>query len=476
LLTGQYLHWVSDKLGIPVSRHPTADWRETLAAAQAGQCDLLPAVMRTEARAAYLDFTRPYLDLPLVVATAGADPLYIDDLHQLDGKPIGVVAGYATHDLLKQAYPHAKLVAVRDLDRGLRQVSNRQLSALVDLLPTIGYALLAQGSMAVKITGTLPQQMAFSMAVRKGDTRLLAMLQRALDSLPASQRVLLSKRWLKVRSEQTTDYGLLVQSALAMALLLVVLWSWQRHRLRRLDQARAKAEREAHTRREYLAHVSHELRTPINAILGLSQLLGTSALNPQQRQWNERLQVTVDHLLETFNAVLEYSLTDAHVLQLDPQPFQLGELRTRIEAQFCDKAASRGLALRMACAADPESWLEGDVVRLLQVIGNLVDNALKFTTQGRVTLTLEPVGDQLRMVVEDTGIGIPAAQQEAIFQPFVQIKAGNRTPRAGNGLGLAITRQLVAAMGGTLMLTSAPGQGSRFECRVPNRYPRYAPY
>ena len=468
-IASDYLQLVAEKLAIPLRRHPTRDWRETLEAAQNGQCDLLPAAMRTEARAAYLDFTRPYLELPLVVAT-GREPLYIDNLKQLGTAPVGVLADSAIGDILQRAYPDARLTRVADLGQGLRQVADNRLIAMVDLLPTIGYEILNRKMLGVTITGTLEQRMALAMAVRKGDTRLLAMVQRALDSIPEGQRVLLANRWLRVRSEQTRDYGPLVEVGLAAIALILMLGVWQRRRIRRSERARARAEREAQARREYLAHVSHEVRTPINAILGLSQLLAQSELNPQQRRWSDRLQVTVDHLLDTFNAVLEYSFTDSHVIQLDRQAFRLGDVIDRIEAQFAHKASERGLALHIHCRIDRECRLEGDLVRLLQVIGNLLDNALKFTDEGQVSLTLEqPAGPTgpLGLIVEDTGIGIPADQQEAIFQPFTRIRSTDQAVRAGHGLGLAITRQLVQAMGGTLSLQSEPGGGSRFECRLP---------
>lgn len=377
-IASDYLQLVAEKLAIPLRLHPTRDWRDTLEAAQNGQCDLLPAAMRTEARAAYLDFTRPYLELPLVVAT-GREPLYIDNLKQLGAAPVGVVTDSAIGDILQRADPDARLTRVADLSEGLRQVADHRLTAMVDLLPTIGYEILNRKMLGVTITGTLEQRMALSMAVRKGDTHLQAILQRALDSIPEGQRVLLANRWLRVRSEQTPDYRLLAQVSLAAVVSILILGFWQRQRIRLSEQARAHAEREAQARREYLAHVSHEVRTPINAILGLSQLLAQSELDAQQRTWSDRLQVTVDHLLDTFNAVLEYSFTDRHVIQLDRQAFRLGDVIDRIEAQFAHKASERGLALQIHCRIERERVLEGDLVRLLQVIGNLLDNALKFT-------------------------------------------------------------------------------------------------
>lgn len=468
-IASEYLHLVAEKLGVGIERHPTQDWPDTLAAAQNGACDLLPAATHTEARAAYLDFTRPYLDLPLVVAT-GREPLYIDNLIQLGDAPIGVVSAYATKDILHRAYPDANLIQVTDLGSALRQVADNRLTAVVDLLPTIGYEILNRNMLDVTITGTLEHRMELAIAVRKGDALLLAMLQRALDSIPEGQRVLLANRWLRVRSETKPEYGPLALAGLAAITLILGLWLWQRKRVRSSEQARAKAEREARERREYLAHVSHEVRTPISAILGLTQLLGQSDLNPQQRKWSDRLQVTVEHLLETFNAVLEYSLTDTHVLQLDRQPFRVSALLERIEAQFAHKAKARGLTFHIHCRIDQERLLEGDMVRILQVVGNLLDNALKFTDRGQVSLTLDDAGNpgrSLKVIVEDTGIGIPTDQQDAVFRPFVRIKPTDHPSRAGHGLGLAITRQLVQAMGGTLSLQSAPGHGSRFECLLP---------
>lgn len=468
-IAGDYLQLIAEKLGIRIERHPTRNWRETLAAAQDGACDVLPAATYTDARATYLDFTRPYLDLPLVVAT-GREPLYIDTLEQLGSAPIGVVADYATNDILRRAYPEAHLIPVADLGTALRQVADNRLVAVIDLLPTIGYEILNRKMLDVTITGTLAERMPLSMAVRKGDTLLRTILQRALDSIPEGQRVMLANRWLRVRSERTLEYGPLVQTGLAAISMILIFWIWQRRKMHRSERARADAEREADERREYLAHVSHELRTPISAILGLSELLSQTDLTPQQRKWTDRIQVTGDHLLETFNAVLEYSLTDTHVVELERRSFRVNALLDPMEAQFAHKAKERGLTLSIDCRIDREQELEGDPVRILQIIGNLLDNALKFTRQGHVRLTLDHTDTprrSLTVIVEDTGIGISPDQQEAIFRPFVRLKSTDHPSRTGHGLGLAITRQLVHAMGGTIRVSSSPGHGSRFECQLP---------
>ncbi len=234
------------------------------------------------------------------------------------------------------------------------------------------------------------------------------------------------------------------------------------------SQAAAEAASEAKT--DFLASMSHEIRTPLNGILGYTELLldeGSEPLSEDQRRAAERIQSAGAALLTVVNDVLDFSKIEAGQIDLDPQPFSLDAL--------VDNALSivRGLAgakrLEITVDVDPgvPQVLLGDQDRLRQVLLNLLNNAVKFTPMGRVSLSIQGGASTdgrplVHFAITDTGIGIPADKQARLFQRFSQVDGSIRRSYGGTGLGLAISRRLVELMGGQIGVESNPGQGSTF--------------
>ncbi|PND38407.1 histidine kinase [Paucibacter aquatile] len=259
-------------------------------------------------------------------------------------------------------------------------------------------------------------------------------------------------------------------ATLALALMLAGLAEqrWQSLRHRELRHAREVAEAANQAKTQFLAHVSHEIRTPMNAVLGMAEILARTELNAEQRRYVQVFQGAGQQLFALINDLLDNAKIEAGKLSLAPHAFHLGELlRQQIDLQQ-GRARERGLSLELCCADEIEAWVWGDAQRLAQVLANLLSNAIKFTRQGDVRLEvrrLEP--GRWSLAVQDSGIGIPPAMQERIFQPYTQADASISREYGGTGLGLAISRSLVQMMGGRLSLSSVPGQGSRFELNLP---------
>jgi signal transduction histidine kinase/DNA-binding NarL/FixJ family response regulator len=234
--------------------------------------------------------------------------------------------------------------------------------------------------------------------------------------------------------------------------------------LETIAQARDAAESANHAKSAFLANISHELRTPLHAILGFSDVLRRdSTIGARQLETLAIIHKSGNHLLGLINDVLEIAKIEAGKVELQPAPFDLSALVDDVVEMLRIRAEEKGITLLMDASAGYPHHIVGDEAKIREILINLLSNAIKATDTGQVTLHINADNqnkEHLTIEVEDTGCGIHPEDQARILEPFVQVE--NQRKQQGTGLGLAITRQFVDLMGGTLSLSSSPGQGSTF--------------
>ncbi|WP_329741200.1 two-component regulator propeller domain-containing protein [Dyella sp. A6] len=262
----------------------------------------------------------------------------------------------------------------------------------------------------------------------------------------------------------------LVYLGLLALLVAGVLLAWRRrmahrHQIQLAEQRRTLAEHASAAKSQFLATLSHEIRTPMTGVMGMAELLLATPQTPQQREYTEAMQRSGGLLLKLVNDALDLARIEAGKLELEPVPFDPRALADDVVRLESAQAQAKGLTLNMQLDDCLPARLVGDAVRIKQVLFNLINNALKFTRQGAVTLAVRWQDDALMCIVSDTGPGIPAESQVRLFERFEQNDGPQR--RSGSGLGLAICRELVALMQGTITLHSRLGQGSTFTVRLP---------
>ncbi|OQX01506.1 MAG: hypothetical protein BWK73_45850 [Thiothrix lacustris] len=237
--------------------------------------------------------------------------------------------------------------------------------------------------------------------------------------------------------------------------------------LQRESQEKIRALQQSKEKSRFLANMSHEIRTPMNGVLGMLDILAKTPLDPQQQEYLHTAYSSSEILLDVINSVLDLSKIESGKLALERIPFNLRKLADDMVLLFSGSATKKHLTLSSHIPTGCHEWFYGDPIRLKQVLGNLLGNAVKFTTSGSVALHIECLQAQatqthLRLLVADTGLGIPTAQLEVLFNAFSQADESTTRLYGGTGLGLTIAQELVQLMGGCIRVKSTEGHGSTF--------------
>ncbi|MDP3634211.1 PAS domain-containing hybrid sensor histidine kinase/response regulator [Phenylobacterium sp.] len=305
---------------------------------------------------------------------------------------------------------------------------------------------------------TVPIELSIGEAVIGGERMFIGACRDITKRLQVDEALRAANAELRctVFELETLSAGLATQKAALEALALET------------EAARRTAEVANQAKSRFVTTMSHELRTPLNGILAVAEALSRRDLTDDDLELVTIIRSSGQGLLSILNEVLDLAKVEAGALLLDPGPFSPSEAVTAVGDVWRFAAEAKGIALKVSFSRLPATLL-GDAGRLRQVLSNLVNNAIKFTDRGQVTLAARRIGrgSNLRFEVTDSGPGIEEDQRERLFDPFIQADAGTTRKHGGTGLGLTICRELVTLMGGRIWAENAPEGGARIVCEIP---------
>ncbi|MCW1887116.1 CHASE3 domain-containing protein [Luteolibacter flavescens] len=308
---------------------------------------------------------------------------------------------------------------------------------------------------------------------------LMDEIRQIIDAMRDEEKKLLAERKQRmVKNFKDTNDVVVTTAAIALlagvtGVVLLGLYLMAKDREVTLEQGKRKAEEADQAKTDFLAMMSHEIRTPLNAILGFGELLHESVVKPQDKHFANAIVTSGRSLLALINDLLDLSKIEAGKLELNPESVEMRRFAENLETLFAYRTREKGLDFSILLDRSVPACLGFDALRLRQVLVNLIGNAVKFTHNGRVTVTMHGEGDgeemMLAVEVEDTGIGIDAVKLRDIFRPFYQVESQEARHYQGTGLGLSICERLVSLMDGEMGARSTMGEGSVFHLRVPVR-------
>ncbi len=475
-IASDLLALISERTGLHFSYDPSLSWSESVKKAEKGEIEVLAAVGYTAERAQYLLYLPPYLHYQRAIIVQ-KNNTSITSLKDLLGRQVAVQQE-SSHEGFLTSYPSITPRLYATVEDALLAVNQGGEIAFIGNEATSSYLSRSLGLTELKVIPlTESSAQPLHIAVQRNQPLLASIMGKALDSISESELAEILNRW--IRYETTIDYRPIIRAAIAALSIVLIAFALSsfwivrlRKAIREKEEAQRKAEEADTEKSRFLARISHEIRTPLNGINGMSFLLEKTQLDPTQRRYLTSIASATHTMQEIINDILEYSRLQENRVTLESVPFHLDDVLENCVSIEQYLIRQKGLDLRITEGPGIPKRLIGDPTRISQILINLLNNAMKFTESGSITLSIASRDNHdssctLSFQIIDTGIGMSKEQLDTIFIPFVQANATIHRKYGGSGLGLSIVKELIDKMNGTLEVESEEQVGTKFTVTLP---------
>jgi len=482
-IAADYIALISKATGLKMTVANGLTWTQAYEKAVGKKLDVLPCVSRTAERDKYFLFSQGYYTFQRVIFI-NENTKQINSFDDLKGKRVAVQVNSSHHSFLMD-YSTISLALYTTVEEALQSVSDGTEIAFVGNLSTSSYLIKKYGITNLRyitIDSQEPQQLYF--AVRNDWPILVGIINKALSSIDQEEKIAISNKWIAIQSE--TDYSAVIQTIFIIGGLVALIWTVSLFwivRLRKEISRRKKAQVEMHeakieaeqanqVKSLFLARMSHEIRTPLSAIMGMAYLIKKTGLTNTQNSYLEKLNQSARNMLSIINDILDFSKIESGKIEIEKISFNLDKVLQRITNIISVKVEDKSIEFFIRKEPDMQSLFVGDPTRIEQILLNLVNNAVKFTAQGSVSLTVKALSLTnskylVTFSIQDTGIGMNEEQTQRLFVPFDQGDSSISRRFGGTGLGLSIVKSLTELMGGNIQVQSTVDKGSTFTVQLP---------
>lgn len=473
-IAADYINILSEKIGIQMVAEKNLTWTEGYELAVEKKLDVLPCVAKTGLREQYFLFSEPYIDFQRVIVVQNMNDT-IKDLSDLAETKVAVQTNSSHHNFLK-SYPEIEISLYTSVEDALAAVSGGSESAYIGNMATSSYLIKESGFTNLKyITINTRDTQSLHFAVRNDWPELVGIINKGLESITQEEKIAINNKWIGVEKE--IDYGLVFQIIALILSFLVISVFWT-VRLKRevakriiieeeLRHAKLEAEIANQIKSSFLARMSHEIRTPLNAITGMAYLIKKTDVNVTQVMYLDKITQASYTMLGIINDILDFSKIEAGKVELERISFNLDKVIQEVINIISFKIEEQGIEFRMS--KDPRIPVNffGDPKRIEQILINIINNGVKFTSVGEVSLEVNLIEKkenscELEFRIKDTGIGMSKEQVDQLFMPFAQGDSSINRRFGGTGLGLSIVKSLTEIMSGEIEVNSVQGEGSVF--------------
>jgi len=495
-MSADYFRLISSSIGMPITLVPTKTWRESLDYAKTRKCDILSFSMTSPSRKAYLNFTDPFLDIPLVIATT-YDQFFVNDIEEIKGKKISIVKGYALKERLQSKYPGIHFIEVASVEEGLTSVIRGETFGFLDNLIAIGYQIQKNFPGSLKISGKFDEKWELGLGVRNDDPTLLAIMNKAIASIDEKTKQEINNSWFSIKYENGFDYILFWK--ILTPLILIALFLLVRHRLLHRHNTQLKKEVDqkiAELRQkdkillqkhrmaamgEVLSLIAHQWKQPLSAIsstlMGIKIKLANGKFNLEDQADREKFLSYLEKKHDRINHYVEFlsDTTDEFRNFFNPnkhkEPVSLHEPIINALQIMEDSMKNHGIKIIKELQVDTELMLYKN--EIMQVVLNLLKNSEDHFLENAVPhpeiiITTYSDPDHYILCICDNGGGIPQTYIKHIFDPYFSTKHED----IGTGLGLYMSKMIIEEHHGGLLKMYNTEEGACFEILFPKEISR----